>query len=90
MLLGRCGGDGRGEYGLCQYRGGGDLVIDRVHTWKCWLWLCGAGTQAVCTVKVTVPLAMSCRRMGGVDGQLEQSVGFAGLLLGIELSCFVE
>ena len=31
-LLGGCGGDGRGEYRLCQYRGGGDLVIDRVHT----------------------------------------------------------
>ena len=27
------GGDGRDEYRLCQYRGGGDLVIDRVHTW---------------------------------------------------------
>ena len=22
--------------------------------WLCWLWLCGAGTRAVCTVKVTV------------------------------------
>ena len=33
MLLGRCGGGGRGEYRLCQYRGGGDLIIDRVHTW---------------------------------------------------------
>ena len=21
--------------------------------WLCWLWLCGAGTRAVCTVKVT-------------------------------------
>ena len=29
---------------------GGVLVIDRVHTWLCWLWSCGAGTQAVCTV----------------------------------------
>ena len=30
------------------YRGvvfqrGGDLVIEQVHTWLCWLWLCGAG-----------------------------------------------
>ena len=22
--------------------------------WSSWLWLCGAGTQAACTVKVTV------------------------------------
>ena len=36
--------------------------------------------QAVCTVKVTVRLAGSCRMMGGVDGQLEQWVGFAGVL----------
>jgi len=28
----------------CHYRRGGDLVIDRVHTWLCWLWLCGAGS----------------------------------------------
>ena len=25
-MLGECGGDGRGEYKLCHYRGGGDLV----------------------------------------------------------------
>ena len=25
--------------------------------WLCWLWLCGAGTRAVCTVKVTVRLS---------------------------------
>ena len=36
--------------------------------------------QAVCTVKVTVRLAGSCRRMGGVYRHLEQWVGFAGVL----------
>jgi len=90
VLLGGCGGDGRGEYRFCQYGGDGALVIDRVHTWLCWLWLCGAGTRAVCTVKVTVRLAGSCRRMGGIDGQLEQWIRFAGVLLGNEPSCFVE
>ena len=79
-----------GEYRLCQYREGGELVIDQVHTWLCWLWLCGAGTRAACTVKVTVRLAGPCRRMGGVDVQLEQWVGFAGVLLGNELSFCVE
>ena len=33
----------------------------------------------MCTVKVTVRLAGSCRRMGGVDGHLEQWIGFAGV-----------
>jgi len=40
---------GGGEYRLCKFRGG-DLVIDRVHTWLCWPWSYGAGVQAVCTV----------------------------------------
>ena len=62
-LPGGCGGDWCGEYRLCQYRGSGDLVIDRVHTWLCWLWLCGAGTWAVCTVKVTVRLAGQTNKM---------------------------
>jgi len=44
----------------------------------------------VCTVKVTVQLAGSCRRMGGVDGHLEQWVRFAGVLPGNEPSCFVK
>ena len=65
---------------MCQYRGGGDLVIDRVPTW-----LCGAGMGAVCTMKVAVRQAGSFRRMGGDDGQLEQWVGFARVLLGNEL-----
>ena len=34
------------------------------------------------TVKVTVRLAGSCRRVGGVDGHLEQRVRFAGVLFG--------
>ena len=46
--------------------------------------------NCVHSVKVTVPLAGSCRRMGGVDGHLEQWVRFAGVLLGNEHSCFVE
>ena len=33
------------------------------------------------TVEVTVRLARSCRRMGGVDGHLEQWFGFARVLL---------
>ena len=37
-------------------------------------------------MKVTVRLAGSCRRMGGVDGHLEQWVGFAGVLFGNEHS----
>ena len=44
----------------------------------------------MCTVKVTVQLAGSCRRMGGVDGHLEQWIGVAGVLLGNEISSFVE
>ena len=39
-------------------------------------------------MKVTVRLAGSCRRMGGVDGRLEQWIGFAGVLLGNEISSF--
>ena len=55
LLLGRqCAGDGGGEYRLCKFRWWGDLVMDRVHTWLCWPWSSGAGTQVVCTVKVTV------------------------------------
>ena len=38
----------------------------------------------VSTVKVTVRLAGSCRRVGGVEGHLEQRVGFAGVLVGNE------
>ena len=34
------------------------------------------------TVKVTVRLAGSCRRMGGVAGHLEKWVGFARVLFG--------
>jgi hypothetical protein len=36
------GGMGRG----CVSIGvrGGNLIIDRLHTWLCWLWLCGAGS----------------------------------------------
>ena len=44
----------------------------------------------MCTVKVTVRLVGSCRRMGGVDGHLEQWIGFAGVLLGNEITSFVE
>ena len=44
----------------------------------------------MCTVKVTVRLVGSCRRMGKADGHLEQCVGFAVVLLGNEISCFVE
>jgi len=29
--------------GCVSIEGGGDLVIDQVHTWLCWLWLRGAG-----------------------------------------------
>ena len=32
-----------------------------VLNWLCWLWLCGAGTRAVCTVKVTVRLSWLSR-----------------------------
>ena len=44
----------------------------------------GSGCGALCcgvagTVKFTVRLAGSCRRVGGVDGHLEQRVGFAGV-----------
>ena len=39
----------------------------------------------MCTVKVTVQLAGSCRRMGGADGHLEQWVGFTGVLLENEI-----
>ena len=46
--------------------------------------------QAVSTVKVTVRLAGSCRRMGGVYGHLEQWVGLAGVLFGDEIFSFVE
>ena len=42
----------------------------------------------MCTVKVAVRLAGSCRRIGGVDGQLEQWVGFAGVLLGNSILVF--
>ena len=42
------------------------------------------------TVKVTVRLAGSCRRVGGVDGHLEERVGFAGVLFGNEPSRFVK
>ena len=41
-------------------------------------------------MKVTVRLAGSCRRMGGVDGHLEQWVGFTGVLFGNEHSRFVK
>ena len=41
-------------------------------------------------MKVTVQLAGSCRRVGGVDGHLEQWVGFAGVLFGNEPSRFVK
>ena len=51
-----------------------------------WTWDMGC----VHCVKVTARLAGSCRRMGGVDGQLEQWVRFARVLLGNEPSCFVE
>ena len=44
----------------------------------------------MCTVKVTVRLAGSCRRMGGVDDHLEQWIGVAGVLLRNEISSFVE
>ena len=48
----------------------------------------GSGCGALCcgvagTVKVTVRLAGSCRRVEGGDGHLEQSVGFAGILFRI-------
>ena len=33
--------------------------------WLCWLWLCGAGTRAVCTVNSNFHSAHSC---GGCDG----------------------
>ena len=41
-------------------------------------------------MKVTVRLAWSCRRMGGVEGHLEQWVGFAGVLFRNEPSRFVK
>ena len=44
----------------------------------------------MCTVKVTVRLAGSCGWRGGVDGHLEQWVGFAGVLLRNEISSFME
>jgi len=34
------GGMGAG----CVSMGGGNLIIDGLHTWLCWLWLCGAGS----------------------------------------------
>ena len=41
-------------------------------------------------MKVTVRLARSCRKVGGVDGHLKQWVGFAGVLFGNEPSRFVK
>ena len=43
----------------------------------------------MCTVKVSVRIARSSRRMGGVYSQLEQLVGFAGVLFGNEPSSLV-
>ena len=36
--------------GFVSTEGGGDLVVDPVHNWLCWLRLCGVGPRAVCTV----------------------------------------
>ena len=44
----------------------------------------------MCTVKVTVRLAGSCRRMEGVYSHLEEWVGLAGVLFGDEIFSFVE
>ena len=69
------------------------MIIDRIHTWVCRLWL--AVVLWICVVshehcvKVTVRLVRSSRRMGGVDGHLEQWVGFAGVLFGNEPSSLV-
>jgi len=51
------------------------------------LW--GAALWGASTVKVTVQLAVSCRRAGGVNGYLEQWVGFAGVLFGNKPSMLV-
>jgi len=32
---GVCAGDGWGKYRLCWFRGGGDLIIDRIRMWVC-------------------------------------------------------
>jgi hypothetical protein len=42
------------------------------------------------SVRVVIRLARSSGRVVGVDGQLEQWVGFVGVLFGNELSSLVE
>ena len=69
------------------------MIIDRIHTWVCTLWLAvvlwSCVVSCVHCVKVTVRLTRSSKRMGGVDGHLEQWVGFAGFLFGDEPSNLV-
>jgi hypothetical protein len=51
-----------------------------------WSW----DVSSVHSVKVVIQLVRSSGRVVGVDGQLEQWVGFMGVLFGNELSRFVE
>ena len=60
------------------------MIIDRIHTWLCRLWLAvvlwSCVVSCVHCVKVTFRLARSSRRMEGVVGHLVQLIGFAGVL----------